>query len=86
MRSSSLLFAVLFCLLGLGPPSRAEETPLDAARRAYEKGDYRKAIELLGAAAARDPSSGEIQLLLAKSYLENKQFDEAVPARRRPWP
>jgi len=48
------------------------------ATRAYDKGDYHAAIEILKAASAKDPSNGEILLLLTKSYLETKQYDEAV--------
>jgi tetratricopeptide (TPR) repeat protein len=51
---------------------------LEEARRAYEASDYPKAIEVLQEAAARDPKNGDIQLLLAKSYLELQQHDAAI--------
>jgi tetratricopeptide (TPR) repeat protein len=51
---------------------------LDEARRAYEASDYPKAVHLLEEAAGRDPKSGDIQLLLAKSYLELQQHDAAI--------
>jgi tetratricopeptide (TPR) repeat protein len=56
----------------------AAEGPLDAAKAAYEKGDYTKAIAILQSEAAKDPQNGEVQLLLVKSYLETKQIDAAV--------
>ena len=51
---------------------------LDEARLAYEASDYRKAIHLLEEAASSDPKSGDIQLLLAKSYLELQEHDAAI--------
>ena len=54
------------------------QQPLDAARQAYDKGDYDKAISILKDAAQKDPNNGDIQLLLTKSYLEAKKYDDAV--------
>lgn len=51
---------------------------LEEARRAYEASDYAKAIEVLQEASAREPKNGDIQLLLAKSYLELQQHDAAI--------
>src|SRR6516162_402560 len=55
-----------------------QDTPLDAAKQAYEKGDYTKAIELLKPAAEKEQGNGEIHLLLTKCYLEIKRWDAAV--------
>ena len=68
-------------LLWLAAPlvlASAQDPPLDAAKQAYEKGDYAKAIEILKPAAAKDPANGELHLLMTKSYLELKQWDAAV--------
>lgn len=54
------------------------QQPLDAARQAYDKSDYDKAIAILKDAAQKDPHNGEIQWLLTKSYLEAKKYDDAV--------
>src|SRR5258706_4199279 len=54
------------------------EAGLDAGRRAYEASDYAKAIQVLQAAAATEPQNGDVQLLLAKSYLELQQHDPAI--------
>lgn len=51
---------------------------LDEARRAYEASEYTKAIQVLQAAAAKEPTNGDIQLLLAKSYLELQEHDAAI--------
>lgn len=76
MHRNKLILAGILCAGGV--ELAAQEKPLDVARRAYEKGDYHAAIETLKAASANDPSSGEIELWLTKSYLEAKQYDEAV--------
>jgi tetratricopeptide (TPR) repeat protein len=55
-----------------------QDADLDAGRRAYEASDYAKAIQLLQAAAAKDPKNGDIELLLAKSYLESQEHDAAI--------
>src|SRR5258708_35113084 len=55
-----------------------QEAGLDAGRRAYEASDYAKAILALQAAAAKDPRNGDVQLLLAKSYLELRENDPAI--------
>jgi tetratricopeptide (TPR) repeat protein len=51
---------------------------LDEARRAFEASDYQKAIQVLQAVAAKEPTNGDIQLLLAKSYLELQEHDAAI--------
>ena len=78
MRSSKLLLTLGFCGLAGLAPCVAEETPLDVAKAAYEHGDYKKAIEVLQSAAAKEPNNGEIQLWLTKSYLDSNQIDEAL--------
>ena len=51
---------------------------LDEARRAFEASDYTKAIQVLLETAAKDPKNGDVQLLLAKSYLELQEHDAAI--------
>jgi tetratricopeptide (TPR) repeat protein len=60
-----------------------QEAGLEAGRRAYEASDYMKAIQMLQAAAAKDPSNGDVHLLLAKSYLEMEQLDAAIKSAER---
>lgn len=78
MRRNRLILAGILCLSAAGMGYAAQDKPLDVARRAYEKGDYPAAIETLKAASTSDPANGEIELLLTKSYLEAKQYEEAV--------
>jgi tetratricopeptide (TPR) repeat protein len=56
---------------------------LEEGRRAYEASDYAKAIQALQAAAAKDPQNGEVQLLLAKSYLELQEHDPAIKSAEK---
>lgn len=79
MAASRLVLAILVlagAMLAAGTVRRDEN--LEEARRAYEASDYAKVIQLLQEAAARDPSNGDIQLLLAKSYLELQEHDAAI--------
>lgn len=81
MQSYNLILAIVLC--GLPRQSVAQEAPLDAAKQAYEKGEYDKAIEILKVAAGKEPGNGDIYLLLAKSYLESKQYDNAVSSAEK---
>jgi tetratricopeptide (TPR) repeat protein len=69
---------ILLCVIAAGGPIAAQDTSLDTAKLAYEKGDYGRAIELLNAAAAKEPRNGDVFLWLTKSQLEAKQYDAAV--------
>ena len=60
-----------------------QEASLEAGRRAYEASEYPKAILTLRAAAAADPRNGDVQLLLAKSYLELQQHDPAIKSAEK---
>lgn len=78
MSSCRRFFLAVLAFSMLAPETVGGQTPLDEARQAYEKSDYKKAISILKSAAEKDPGNGEIQLLLTKSYLEVKEYDEAV--------
>lgn len=64
-----------------GTLKQSEE--LQAARAAYEKSDYAKAVQELQTAAAKEPQNGEIQLLLTKSYIEMQEHDAAIRSAER---
>jgi tetratricopeptide (TPR) repeat protein len=83
MRGYKTILVAGLCLFAWQTLSLAQTNPLDAARTAYEKGEYNQAIALLKAAAAKEPSNGDIQLLLAKAYLESNQYDNAVSAAEK---
>ena len=74
--------AALAMLLLASAPLAANNLKQDgvpeAAHRAYEASDYAKAVELLQEAAAKEPRNGDIQLWLAKSYLELQERDAAI--------
>jgi len=77
VRAINFICALLVCLT-LAAAARAEETPLEKAKGAFEKGEYTQAIEILKSAAGSEPSNGDIFVLLARSYLELNQYDAAV--------
>jgi tetratricopeptide (TPR) repeat protein len=60
-----------------------QEFALDAGRRAYELGEYSKAVEVLQAAVAKEPQNGEMQLLLAKAYFEMQEHDAAIASAEK---
>ena len=77
MRVINFICALLVCLT-LAAAARAEETPLEKAKGAFEKGEYTQAVEILKSAAGSEPNNGDIFVLLARSYLELNQYDAAV--------
>src|SRR5437762_9532601 len=60
-----------------------QDASLEAGRHAYEASDYVKAVQALQAAAAKDPQNADVQLLLAKSYLQLQQHDAAIKSAER---
>jgi len=77
-RSVRSFFAVLFLTTALLAANVKVDTSLEVARRAYEASDYSKAVAVLLEAALKDPKDGEIQLMLAKSFLELQDYDAAI--------
>ena len=64
----------MVCAKGSG----AAESGLEAGRQAYEASEYDKAVQILEEAAEKNSDDAEIQLLLAKSHFELRQFDAAI--------
>lgn len=60
-----------------------QDESLDAARHAYEMSDYGKAVQILQAAAVKEPQNGEVHLLLTKSYLELQERDAAMKSAEK---
>jgi tetratricopeptide (TPR) repeat protein len=78
-RRIRLAFAVLLLVSTTPAAAKVRQDPsLDEARLAYEASDYAKAVQVLQEAAAKDPKNGEIQLWLAKSFLELQLHDAAI--------
>jgi tetratricopeptide (TPR) repeat protein len=65
-------------LMLLAGVTRAQESPLEKARAAFEKGEYQQAIEILKGTAASESNNGDLFVLLARAYLELNQYDAAV--------
>lgn len=59
-------------------PNVKQDGSLDEARRAFEASEYTRAIQMLQEAADKEPKNGDIQLLLAKSYLELQEHEAAI--------
>ena len=78
-----LLAALCMASTLMAAASAKQEAGLEAGRRAYEASDYAKAIQVLQAAAANDPQNGDVQLLLAKSYLELLEYDPAIKSAEK---
>lgn len=78
MRLSSDLARLTLAAFLLLPCAFAQDSALMQATKYYEGGEFGKAVELLKASAAKDPSNGDIQILLTKCYLELSQIDAAV--------
>src|SRR5216684_5703802 len=78
------MLAVMFIAnAAMAATNLKQETGLEAGRRAYEASDYVRAIQALQAAAAKDQQNGDVQLLLAKSYLELQEHDPAIKSAER---
>jgi len=60
-----------------------QDTSFEEGKVAYEASEYPKAIQSLQTAAAKDPQNGDVQLLLAKSYLELQEHDPAIKSAER---
>jgi tetratricopeptide (TPR) repeat protein len=78
VRATNHICAVLACLILLPGVARAEESPLEQAKGAFEKGEYTRAIEILKSAAVSGPNNGDVYVLLARSHLQLNQYDAAV--------
>jgi tetratricopeptide (TPR) repeat protein len=76
--NTKLLLAMLFSLTLTAAQVRAADGDLTNAQRAYEASDYNKAIQILQDAAEKNPRDAEINLLLAKSHFELRQYDAAA--------
>src|SRR5260370_37823017 len=77
-RMKWLLAALCVASIVMEAANVKQEAGLEAGRREYEASDYAKAILALQAAAAKEPQNGDVQLLLANSYLELQERDPAL--------
>ena len=82
-RMNGLLAALSLASAALAVTNVVQEASLEAGRRAYEASEYANAVLALQAAAAREPQNGDVQLLLAKSYLELQEHDPAIKSAEK---
>jgi tetratricopeptide (TPR) repeat protein len=79
-----LVFAAILCASSaLWAADGKQGDGFEAGKVAYEASEYARAVQLLQAAAAREPQNAEIQLLLTKSHLELQQHDAAIRSAER---
>jgi tetratricopeptide (TPR) repeat protein len=82
MPGSGKVVLILAAAVLLGMPAArgkaVADGDLEAGHRAYEQSDYRRAVEILQQAAVKNPRDGEVQLLLAKSHFELREYDAAI--------
>lgn len=79
----TMIGAVAAILIWMAPYASAREAVkqddvLEAAKQAYERYEYSKAVQFLQAAIRKNPRNGDAQLLLAKTYYEMEQWDAAA--------
>ncbi len=82
-RMKWLLAGLCIASTAIAAANVKQEAGLEAGRRAYEASEYTKAILALQTAAAKEPQNGDVQLLLAKSYLELQQHDPAIKSAEK---
>src|SRR5258708_15396170 len=82
-RMKWLLAALCIASGAIAATTVKEEARLEIGRRAYEASEYPKAIQALQTAATKDPQNGDVQLLLAKSYLELQEHDPAIKSAEK---
>jgi tetratricopeptide (TPR) repeat protein len=75
----------LECLLALclAISAVAQDSSVEAAKNAFERGEYAKVISILEPEAAKNVNNGELYLLLSKSYLQVNQVDPAIKSAER---
>src|SRR6267142_2521552 len=83
VRATNFTSIGLMFLMLLPGVARAQESSLEKARAAFEKGEYPQAIDILKNAAAGDPNNGDAYVLLTRSYLELNQYDAAVSSAEK---
>lgn len=76
-----VLLCVVFCV-SAAAKVRADDS-VELGRQAYESSDYSKAAQVLQEAASKNPRNAEIYLLLAKTYNEMQQHDQAITSAEK---
>ncbi len=82
-RMKWLLLVLVIASAAMAAENLKQEAGFEAGLRWYEASDYAKAILALQAAAAKEPQNGDVQWLLAKSYLELQELDPAIKSAEK---
>ena len=78
MQAYKAILAAAVCLVALQMTSAAQDSSLEAAKSAYEKGDYHKAIDNLTNYRGDDNmAAAEALGSTADAYVELKDYDKA---------
>lgn len=79
MQGIRLVFAAGLAAMALWPAyGQGDAGALDAAKQAFAKGEYPKAVEILKGATPSDANNSELFALLSRSYLQFDQYDGAI--------
>ncbi len=80
MRNKLLSVGSLLALLLCTVVARADSVIPDEAKKAFEAGNYTRAIDILTRVASAYPRDAAVKELLARCYFEDEQFDRAISA------
>lgn len=79
MQGIRLVFAAGLVTMALWPAyGQGDAGALVAAKQAFAKGEYSKAVEILKGATPSDTDNSELFALLSRSYLQLDQYDGAI--------
>src|SRR5260370_216770 len=82
-RMKWLLLVLVIASAAMAAENLKQEAGFEAGLRWYEASDYAKAILAVEAAAGKETQNGDVQWLLAKSYLELQELDPAIKSAEK---
>jgi tetratricopeptide (TPR) repeat protein len=82
-RCVAALAILSLCALCVSAATVRTDDAVETGRQAYESSDYPKAVQVLQEAAAKNPQNSEIYLLLAMTYNEMQQHDQAIASAEK---
>lgn len=82
-RKSWLAVALALSFMAIATQAVNASEAVEAALRAFAEGEYPKAVQILQAASAKEPSNSGLFLLLSKSFYEMKEFEKAGESAER---
>ena len=82
IRCPLFLLAALCAVFAAAATAQQSEAAEDASR-AYERGNYPEAVEILKAEVSQNPQDPKIYLLLAKTYFQMRDHDKAIESAEK---